>query len=142
MVIKFALLGLAVLTVYDVVRGILRRRGRYHLKRNVNDLRFIATLIVVMFLLMGVVQLAAPIAEWAELQSVLYAENSDTSFVISLAPFVWVGVGMWVSVWLFYSSFKPIWKYSEEEEVWRKEGKDKFRGQVRKVLPFIKWKEE
>lgn len=126
-----------VVVAYYLVRAFRRNekgRVKYELKKSANGWRpAIHAIWTAYFIIWSVLQIPG-ISNWSTQQVAAHPEYSPDTFtyyIYAAPPYVATITILVVAWWFVTLSFKPWIKYSEQEKVWLKEEKDRWREKVR-----------
>lgn len=132
------LIAYFLLSIILIIKGVIKKRGRYTLKKSVNDLRLLLTIIWTAYFFLGSALVMASTINWTSLQLLKWSPESGTYLVISGLPFVSLLTVWYLAVSIIVKASKPWIKYTEEELELLKRDKEVFNNRIRRLVPWLK----
>ncbi len=136
--IVWGIVAYLLLLIFIIIRGFIKRKGRYTLKRAVNDLRPLLTLIWTMYFLIGSILVIPSIVRWTDFQLLQFPTGSAAYLVVSWTPFVFILTIFYLVISIASSVSKPWIRYTDSElELLRKE-KEELKSRIRRLVPWLR----
>lgn len=136
--IIFPLVLLLFVSLFSLVRGVIRKKGKYELKKLINNLRPMLTVIwIAYFFLVSAVALSN-LDYWISLRLQDAIKGSAQYLVVVSLPFVSAITIYYIAIKVLVGSGRLWIKYTDSELLLIAEEREKFRKQIRRFVPWLR----